>query len=225
MPSADRAMGFCLFNNVAVAAAHAIAELGVERVLVLDWDVHHGNGTEAIFYDSLRGPLLEHPPEPALSRDRGRDGLRQRRRRGLHGQPAGAARRGPRRVPLPRPERWSSRSRGSGDPACSASRPATTRTATIRSPTASSTTRRSADMAATMRDLAAELGAPVLICLEGGYSLGALSRSVVDDARGVLGRPRAADRSRGAGGPLSASGWRASGRCSNRPGLDRRASP
>ncbi len=48
----DRAMGFCLFNNVAVAAAHAIAECGAERVLILDWDVHHGNGTEAIFYGS-----------------------------------------------------------------------------------------------------------------------------------------------------------------------------
>ena len=47
---ADRAMGFCLLNNVAVAAAHARA-LGRQRVLVLDWDVHHGNGTEAIFYD------------------------------------------------------------------------------------------------------------------------------------------------------------------------------
>ena len=45
----DRAMGFCLFNNVAVAAAHAIAACGAERVLILDWDVHHGNGTEAIF--------------------------------------------------------------------------------------------------------------------------------------------------------------------------------
>ncbi len=44
-----RAMGFCLFDNVAVAAALAIAELGVERVLVLDWDVHHGNGTAEIF--------------------------------------------------------------------------------------------------------------------------------------------------------------------------------
>jgi acetoin utilization deacetylase AcuC-like enzyme len=42
-------MGFCLFDNVAVAAALAIAELGVERVLILDWDVHHGNGTAAIF--------------------------------------------------------------------------------------------------------------------------------------------------------------------------------
>jgi len=44
-----RAMGFCLFDNVAVAAALAIAELGVERVFILDWDVHHGNGTAEIF--------------------------------------------------------------------------------------------------------------------------------------------------------------------------------
>jgi acetoin utilization deacetylase AcuC-like enzyme len=46
---ADRAMGFCLFNNVAVAAAFAIAELGARRVLILDWDVHHGNGTAEAF--------------------------------------------------------------------------------------------------------------------------------------------------------------------------------
>jgi acetoin utilization deacetylase AcuC-like enzyme len=44
-----RAMGFCLFNNVAVAAALAIAELGAKRVFVLDWDVHHGNGTAEAF--------------------------------------------------------------------------------------------------------------------------------------------------------------------------------
>ena len=45
-----RAMGFCFFNNVAVAAAHARAEHGAERVLILDWDVHHGNGTNDIFH-------------------------------------------------------------------------------------------------------------------------------------------------------------------------------
>jgi len=45
----SRAMGFCLFDNVAVAAALAIAELGVDRVFIFDWDVHHGNGTAAIF--------------------------------------------------------------------------------------------------------------------------------------------------------------------------------
>jgi acetoin utilization deacetylase AcuC-like enzyme len=49
-----RAMGFCLFNNVAIAAAHALAECGAGRVLAVDWDVHHGNGTEAIFAASDR---------------------------------------------------------------------------------------------------------------------------------------------------------------------------
>jgi acetoin utilization deacetylase AcuC-like enzyme len=44
-----RTMGFCLFDNVAVAAALAIAELGLERVFIVDWDVHHGNGTAEIF--------------------------------------------------------------------------------------------------------------------------------------------------------------------------------
>lgn len=46
---ADRAMGFCLLNNVAIAAAHATAALGCHRVLVLDPDVHHGNGTQHLF--------------------------------------------------------------------------------------------------------------------------------------------------------------------------------
>jgi acetoin utilization deacetylase AcuC-like enzyme len=47
-----RAMGFCLFANASVAARHALDDLGAERVLVVDWDVHHGNGTNAIFHDS-----------------------------------------------------------------------------------------------------------------------------------------------------------------------------
>ncbi len=61
----DRAMGFCLFNNIAIAAAHAIAELGCQRVLIVDWDVHHGNGTQhafenrsdVLFFSSHQSPL------------------------------------------------------------------------------------------------------------------------------------------------------------------------
>lgn len=48
----DRAMGFCFFNNVAIAAAWLTRVRGLKRVLILDWDVHHGNGTQAIFYRS-----------------------------------------------------------------------------------------------------------------------------------------------------------------------------
>ena len=49
----DRAMGFCLFGNVAIAAARLLAD-GCERVAIIDWDVHHGNGTQAAFYDEPR---------------------------------------------------------------------------------------------------------------------------------------------------------------------------
>ncbi len=51
---ADRAMGFCLFNNVAVGAMHAIKRHRLERVLIVDWDLHHGNGTQHAFYEDKR---------------------------------------------------------------------------------------------------------------------------------------------------------------------------
>jgi acetoin utilization deacetylase AcuC-like enzyme len=62
-----RAMGFCLFNNVAVGALHAIHAHGIERVAIVDFDVHHGNGTEDIFaHDSrvLMVSTFQHPLYP-----------------------------------------------------------------------------------------------------------------------------------------------------------------
>ena len=48
--TSGRAMGFCLFNNAAIAARYAQVHYGADRVLIIDWDVHHGNGTQEIFY-------------------------------------------------------------------------------------------------------------------------------------------------------------------------------
>lgn len=50
--SAEKPMGFCLFNNIAIAANYAEVAYGLERICILDWDVHHGNGTQDIFYES-----------------------------------------------------------------------------------------------------------------------------------------------------------------------------
>jgi len=55
---ADRAMGFCLFNNVAIGARVATAELGLDRVLIVDWDVHHGNGTQDTFWEDEQVAFL-----------------------------------------------------------------------------------------------------------------------------------------------------------------------
>ena len=63
----DRAMGFCVINSVAVAAAHALEHHGLERVAIVDFDVHHGNGTEEIFRDDARVLMVstfQHPFYP-----------------------------------------------------------------------------------------------------------------------------------------------------------------
>lgn len=68
----DKAMGFCLFDNIAVAAAHAMDVHGFERVAIVDFDVHHGNGTEEIFKDDKRVLFcssFQHPFYPFTGHD------------------------------------------------------------------------------------------------------------------------------------------------------------
>ena len=71
----SRSMGFCIFNNVAVAAAYALAEKGLERVAIVDFDVHHGNGTEDIFSPPewrekvMMAGFFQHPFYPGTGTD------------------------------------------------------------------------------------------------------------------------------------------------------------
>jgi acetoin utilization deacetylase AcuC-like enzyme len=182
----DRAMGFCLFNNVAVAASHAIAECGAKRVLVLDWDVHHGNGTEAIFYGSsevLYSSIHQSPlyPGTGAATDFGSgDGEGYTVNLPV---PPGA---GPdeflalvQHVVAPIAREWRP------DLLCISAGYDAHRD----DPLANCEVDDAGywDMAATMRGLAGELGVPLLICLEGGYSLAALSRSVVATLEAVSG--------------------------------------
>ena len=165
---AARAMGFCLFNNVAVAAAHALAEGEVERVLVLDWDVHHGNGTEAIFAESdrvLYASIHQWPLYPGTG-DADYAG---------EGEGEGYT------VNLPVPP-------GSG------SEDFLSLVQHVVAPIARSfepgliarlDSEAFGEMAATMRAVAAELGVPVLVCLEGGYEPAALAASVLSTIEGL----------------------------------------
>ena len=182
----DQAMGFCLFNNVAVASAHAIAECGAERVLILDWDVHHGNGTEAIFYGSdqvLYSSIHQSPlyPGTGAATDFG-SGAGEGYTANLPVPPGS----GPdeflslvQRVVAPIAREWMP------SLLCISAGYDAHRD----DPLANCEVDDAAfgDMAGTMRELAGELGVPLLICLEGGYSLAALARSVVATLDAVSG--------------------------------------
>lgn len=174
---ANRAMGFCLFNSVAVAARHARDAHGLDRVLILDWDVHHGNGTNDIFHADPgvlfvsihQAPLY---PGSGPATDRG------------SGDGTGFT------VNLPVPP-------GSGDdvyralvdhvvvPAARAYAPQLVLIsagfdAHAADPLAGCTVTEAgfAGMAASVRRLAAELEVPVGLVLEGGYDLQALASSL-----------------------------------------------
>jgi acetoin utilization deacetylase AcuC-like enzyme len=190
-----RAMGFCLFNNVAVAAAQAIEEGGVERVLVVDWDVHHGNGTEEIFYETdrvLYASIHQSPLYPGTGA-------------------AGDIGSGPGEdytlnLPVPPgtgPDEFLALLQHVVAPVARGYEPALIAIsagydAHRDDPLAQCRLDQAAyaDMAATVRDIGAEVEAPILVCLEGGYDLGALSASVAATLEALAGdeRPRAAPR-------------------------------
>ncbi|HEX4035742.1 MAG TPA: histone deacetylase [Solirubrobacteraceae bacterium] len=171
------AMGFCLFNNVAVAALHALSVHALERVLILDWDVHHGNGTNDLFHarpDVLYASIHESPlyPGSGPASDRG----------------SGAGIGYTLNLPV---------SAGSGDetfcelvtstviPRAREYRPqliliSAGYDAHAEDPLAGCRVSEQgfAAMTTAMRELAAELDVPLGMVLEGGYAVDALARSV-----------------------------------------------
>jgi acetoin utilization deacetylase AcuC-like enzyme len=190
---AGRAMGFCLFNNVAVASAHAIQAGGAERVLVLDWDVHHGNGTEAIFAESdevLYASIHQWPLYPGTGpAEYMGNGAGEGFTVNLPVQPGAGSTEFlslVQHVVAPIGREFSP-----GLVAISAGYDAHRDDPLAE---CSVDTAGYADMSATMRDLAADLDVPVLVCLEGGYAPGALADAVLAtvDALGSDREPPAA---------------------------------
>jgi acetoin utilization deacetylase AcuC-like enzyme len=172
------AMGFCLFNNVAVAARHAIAAHGIDRVLILDWDVHHGNGTEEIFYatdEVLYASIHQSPLYPGTGA-RGDTG-------------AGAGEGFTLNMPVPPGSGRDEFLAAIDDEVLPRARDYAPGLIAISAgydahrddPLANCrlSDEDYAEMTTRVKDLGAELGAPILICLEGGYDPGALARSVV----------------------------------------------
>jgi acetoin utilization deacetylase AcuC-like enzyme len=173
-----RAMGFCLFNNVAIAAAHALAEHGAERVLILDWDVHHGNGTEEIFYESAQVLYVSIHQSPLWPGTGAPSDVGEGEGKGFTinlpvapgaGRDEYLSLVGGKVVPVARDWRPGLICISAGydahrdDPLAQCELDE----------------RDFGEMTATMRELAGELGVPILVCLEGGYAVQALADSVV----------------------------------------------
>jgi acetoin utilization deacetylase AcuC-like enzyme len=172
-----RAMGFCLFNNVAVAVSHALAECGAERVMIVDWDVHHGNGTQDVFYDSaevLFASIHQSPLYPGTG----------------HESETGSGPGEGYTVNLPVPpgagrDEFLSLVQTLLVPIAAEFGPDLLAVsagfdAHRRDPLAQCRLDSAAyaEMAASLREVVAELGIGVLVCLEGGYATKALAESV-----------------------------------------------
>lgn len=187
-----RAMGFCLFNHVAIAARDAILSHGLERVLILDWDVHHGNGTQDAFYEDPQVCFLSIHQFPFYP---GTGHWEQQGR----GEGMGSTL----NVPL---------QAGYGDesylflfesliePAIATFRPqlillSAGFDAHWRDPLAGMhlTVTGYHRMAERLRAAAAEVAAPIAVILEGGYDLDAIAHGMYATLLGLLGRPLLAD--------------------------------
>ncbi len=190
-----RAMGFCLFNNAAVAAAHAIDSGAAERALILDWDVHHGNGTEEIFAASAEVVYVSIHQSPLYPGSGDPDDVGTEEGEGYTVNlpvPPGAG-----------PDEFLSLVQHVVAPIARSHAPgliliSAGYDAHRADPLAQCMLDEGAyaDMSATIRDLGAELGAPVLVCLEGGYAPDALAGSVAATLRALADSrpPRAAPR-------------------------------
>jgi acetoin utilization deacetylase AcuC-like enzyme len=189
-------MGFCLFNNIAVATQYALDVLGLSRVLILDWDVHHGNGTNDIFHDSGRVLFVSIHQWPLYPGTGSSGDVGSGEGRGFT-------------VNLPVPG-------GTGDPVYLSlvrdlvvplARAFTPELVLISAgfdahaedPLADCRVSEAgfAGMAALMSSLADDLGVAVGCVLEGGYALGALARSVAATMEALV--PGAASRAAPAG--------------------------
>jgi acetoin utilization deacetylase AcuC-like enzyme len=193
----DRAMGFCLFDNIAVGAATAIAESGLDRVFVLDWDVHHGNGTAEIFRtrsDVLFASLHQSPLYPGTGP--------------LHDAGSGPGEGYTINLPVPPgtgPELWMALFEQVVLPAAVAYEPQLVLVsagfdAHAADPLAHCELRTETfvAMAERVRELAAAAGAPLGLVLEGGYDAGVLAECVCAILPVLAGQAPAQPREAGA---------------------------